>query len=295
MKQLIINADDFGLNTLTSQSIIDLYQLGMVTSASILTNFSAFESSAELLKNNKLDIGLHLNLLDGKPVNNKTLLTSLVDKNGFFLKSPYKLYTKIILGGIKEKELEVEIRAQIEKAMDRGIKLSHINGHQHVHMFPVIDKIILRIAGEYKIKAVRIPEEAYRASSVKLKRKAICDVIRLYSIPRKKSLSQYGLITTDYFTGIPYVGQINVALLKDIVALLPDGVTELMCHPVNTEDYKFYYDNDMQWVSNHNFIREYKAFASDEVRQYIKSSGIELINFDTLCSAGKTAYRQPYH
>lgn len=282
MKQLIINADDFGMNPLVSQSIIDLYKIGMVTSASMLTNFKEFDTSVELLKTNKLDMGLHLNLLDGNPVNNRTLGTSLVDGNGLFLKSPYKLFARIISREIREIDLECEIRAQIEKALDNNITLSHINGHEHVHMFPIVSKIILRIADEYRIRAIRIPMESLKTASVKIQRRAICNAIRLYSVPTKGKLSKFNLLTTDYFTGIPYVGRIDVQILKNVVRQLPEGVTELMCHPVNTSDYSFYFKNNMGWVNNHNFMREYKALASCEVRQLIQSSGVKLISFHEL-------------
>lgn len=282
MKQLIINADDFGMNLLVSQSIIDLYKVGIVTSASLITNFKEFNSSVDLLRHTKLDMGLHLNLLDGIPVNNRTRYSALVDKNGLFLKSPYKLFTGIVTKQIREIDLEREIRAQIEKALVNNITLSHIDGHEHVHMFPLVSNIILRIAGEYKIKAIRIPIEAFKTVSANIQRRVICNAIRLYSIPIKSSLTKYNLQTADYFTGIPYVGRIDEQILKKTVQQLPDGVTELMCHPVNTSDYSFYTKNDMAWVKNHNFIREFKALESCEVRQLIQSLGIELIRYNDL-------------
>lgn len=279
MKKLIIHADDYGMNQQVSDSILELYQKGYLTSASIMTNFEAFDYSVDLQRNSGLDLGLHLNLLDGNPVSSKTAKSGLVDKEGRFLRSPYRLYQIIKMGCVTEVQLEYEIRAQIEKALDSGIMLSHLDGHEHVHMFPVVNNLVIKLAKEYAIKAVRIPEDSFKIWEVPINRKFVISSLSYYARKMRKVLARENVLTTDCFTGVEYVGAINVPILVDVIQKIPEGTTELMCHPIRRPVYESYYRNGMQWVKNHCFEREYYTLCDKRVKKELEKNNVTLIHF----------------
>ncbi|MBI5872099.1 ChbG/HpnK family deacetylase [archaeon] len=158
---LIINADDFGLDGELNSRIIELHKKGIVKGASLLANGKAFENAAALAKDCPLlDIGIHLNLTEGESLTGgpKELV-----KHGYF-KGAYSSILKIIFGLVNKKELENEIQAQIEKVVNSGINPSYIDWHHHIIVFPLVWNITKRIAEQYRIKRFRVPYERFGLS-----------------------------------------------------------------------------------------------------------------------------------
>ena len=161
MLQKIFNADDFGISLGVNAAIIKAHQEGILNSASLMINqkyatqaIKAAESMPEL------EIGLHLNLTNEVPVADPSEIPLLVNaegklKNGFL--------NLLLLSLFKSQELqeqaETEIRAQINKYLAAGLPLKHIDGHRHVHLIPVIFKVVRRLAGEYNIPRIRTINE----------------------------------------------------------------------------------------------------------------------------------------
>lgn len=135
-KILIVNSDDFGLSHSINQGIVKCFKDGIVTSASILTNGKAFEEAVMLTKENHLNTGIHLTLTDGQPVSKSKYIPTLVDKNTYFPRSYVDFSLPYFRLKISSKDVETEFRAQIEKFLETGLKPTHVDGHQHIHMFP---------------------------------------------------------------------------------------------------------------------------------------------------------------
>src|SRR5205823_13974693 len=128
MKKLIVTADDFGLTEGVNQGIIEAHCRGIVTSTSLMANGGAFEHAvARAREAPRLGIGAHLNLTQGPTVTPPTVVRSLVKRDGAMGIGPIALGQKIATGKVRLGEVELELRAQIEKILGAGIGLTHVD------------------------------------------------------------------------------------------------------------------------------------------------------------------------
>lgn len=282
MKGLLINADDFGMSENVSSAIISLGKKGLLRNTSILTNFDAFEVSIKDLKNTEICAGLHFNVLDGIPISKRTLHTNLVGDNGRFLRSPYILYKNILIKKIREKDIEVEYRAQIEKLLEKDINITHINGHQHIHAFPIINRLTIKLAKEYHIPCVRIPCEYFPEYAYSHKRKYMASIINMYGNNLRMMTIAADIKFCDYFSGISYVGRINKEIFNNIVNKLPDGVTELMCHPINNFSNEIYQKYNISWITNHHWKEEFDTIDSITKEYLEEEMGIQIMDYNKI-------------
>ncbi|MBO6281756.1 MAG: ChbG/HpnK family deacetylase [Alphaproteobacteria bacterium] len=161
MLKKIFNADDFGISPGVNTAICKAHKEGILNSASLMINQKyAGEAVAEAKEMPALEIGLHLNLTNEVPVANPTQIPLLINSDG---KLKNGFVNLLILSLIKSKELsrqvEIEMRAQIEKYKATGLPLKHIDGHRHVHLIPVIFTVLLKLAKEYDIPRIRTMNE----------------------------------------------------------------------------------------------------------------------------------------
>ena len=236
-REVIFNADDFGLCSSINAGVIESHEKGVVSSASIIATGEAFEEAARYAAGNKtLDMGLHLALCDGTPVCDPREVPSLVEKDGKFY-SNYAAFIKSYFGGkICMAEVEKEFRAQLAKALAAGLEISHLDSHQHLHALPAILQIVIRLAKENNIPAIRYPDERdVEIVTALLEGRATRSLQRmgLSMVCRsgKRMLNGSGLASTDHFFGVMEAGRWNVKSLQNTIAALRPGVTEICCHP----------------------------------------------------------------
>lgn len=286
MKRLIITADDFGLTEKINQGIMEGHRHGIITSVSLLANGHAYEAAIRLsAQAPQLGVGVHLNLTEGQPVSSPASIPTLVDGKGQFLRSPFVLARQILTGKVSLSEIEMELRAQIEKVSSSRLDISHLDGHKHVHILPPIFDIVVRLAREYKIKAVRCPLErlsvpvllgrARLAKTKILKQFLWGRAVALVSSVLKRRLEQAGLQCARYFYGITHTGFFDKDVLRRILCRLPDGISELMCHPG-------YVDDALRRTPTRLLEQreqELYLLTQPETRRLIEAQAIELINF----------------
>lgn len=282
MKYLIINADDFGLHKDINAGIIKGFREGCITSTSLMCSAPAFEDAVALAKANPaLGIGLHLTLVGGvQPLLPLEKVPSLVDGKGFFLSDYIQFIKKFISLGISKSEIKDELSAQIERGLATGLKITHVDSHQHLHVLPGITEIVADLCVEYGIEYVRISAEAiswtggYEAN---LGRKVGRFGLTLCSEMAKWKLKRAGLKSPEHFYGMLAGGNLNAALVRKIIEDLPDGVSEIMTHPgLNSRVLRELYPWGYHWEE------ELAAFLSDENKNEITARGISLINFGGL-------------
>src|SRR5262249_47753778 len=147
MRELIVNADDFGLTRQVSRGIIDAHCEGIVTSTTLLANGGAFEAALSMSRRApRLGIGVHLNLSEGVPVSPPATIPSLVDPRGRLHLTPGRLWAGVLRCKVSLSDVERELRAQIEKVLRAGIAPTHFDGHKHVHALPCFSDIVIRLA-----------------------------------------------------------------------------------------------------------------------------------------------------
>jgi hopanoid biosynthesis associated protein HpnK len=240
MKQLILNADDFGLTRGVNEGIIRAHREGILTSATLMASADAFDQAVELAKQNpRLGVGCHLVLVGGKAVAPLKEIPSLADRDGRLPESLGIFVTRLSSGSISVKEIERELRAQIQKIRGAGIEPTHLDTHKHTHAHPRVMEALGRVAQEFGIKRVRKPVEYLRDSWVSSRVKGAgisqelvaAAVVRTVA-PRFHSVSRkYGLRSPDYFLGLAMTGQLGPDALRRMIDTVQEGTTEIMLHP----------------------------------------------------------------
>jgi predicted glycoside hydrolase/deacetylase ChbG (UPF0249 family) len=247
VKTLIVNADDFGLTEGVNRGIVHAHLEGIVTSATLLANGLAFDSAVNVSKSvHGLGLGVHLNLSEGAPVSHPCRVPTLLDARKRLHFSPLKLWLAIAAGQVRVAEIETELRAQITKIVRAGIAPTHLDGHKHIHVVPAISDIVIRLAVEFGIPAVRCPLEKNppMTAIVQNHRSARISVAQQYLVGRavsslanrlKKDLRAARLAFASHFLGLSQTGFLNGRVLEEILVHLPAGTSELMCHPGFTD------------------------------------------------------------
>ena len=236
MKQLIVNADDFGLHPLINAGIIKGHQEGFITSTSLMPSAPCWQEAVRLAKENpRLGIGVHLTLVGGVPsVLPKEQVSSLLDDDGLFLPDYVAFAKRYYSGAVKKAELEAELRAQLERALSCGVNITHIDSHQHTHVLPGINSLVLKLSNEYNIIRVRIPKEGYlftggfQTGVGRLIGRSGLSFCADMAALRADSL---GLRYPQHFYGMLAGGHLNAQLIANILRQLPEGVSEIMTHP----------------------------------------------------------------
>lgn len=158
MPRLIINADDLGYSPAVNRAIADLFEAGLITSASLLVNQPFSEAGAEIaLRNPGLSVGVHLNLSKGRPLLPPEEVASLVDEAGRFWRSNH-LYRRALLGQVDWDEAAQELDAQVRWALQRGLQIDNLDAHVHFHVLPAARRLTVELAGRYGVRAWRTPE-----------------------------------------------------------------------------------------------------------------------------------------
>ncbi len=287
MKELIVNADDFGFTRGVNEGIIRAHREGILTSATLMATAPAFDDAVErALANPKLGIGCHLVLTGGTAVTPPEQIPTLADRNGVLPRSLAALVVKLSSGRIRIAEIEKELRAQIEKIRGAGIRATHLDTHKHTHAHPIVMGALARVARELGITRVRKPVEDLRdswrstrgAGSGSAKRlaeaAAVCAVGPLFDAIAKN----YGLRSPDHFLGLAMTGRLGTANLCRLIDTVAEGRTEIMTHPG-------VYDAELSETGSglqRERQTELDALLSSEARKAIESHGIKLITYRDL-------------
>jgi chitin disaccharide deacetylase len=290
MKQLIVNADDFGLTEQVSRGILDAHREGIVTSTTLMANGAAFEPAVAMSRlAPRLGVGVHLNLTEGEPVSSALSIPTLADSSGRLHWTPGRLLQALLSRRVSLADIETELRQQIAKVFRAGIVPTHLDGHKHVHVLPGISEIVVRLAQEFAIASVRCPQEEAPRLPDLLRNggHSRIAVAEQYAVGRavsgfarrfRERLVKAGLRFTAHFYGLTQTGFLDLQIIQEILDSLPEGISELMCHPGYT---------DAQLVATGTRLLgqreiEIQALKAFEVRKLLANSGIRLGNYRPL-------------
>jgi hopanoid biosynthesis associated protein HpnK len=286
-----VNADDLGWTAGVNRGIAEAHGNGIVTSASLLANGEAFAEAVELARKTRgFGVGVHLNLSDGRPIAESETVPSLLNGAGVFEGGPDGLLLKIATRGLAMREVEKEWEAQIAKVRAAGIEPTHLDGHKHVHMLPGLFEIALRLAKRHGIGAVRVSHEAsnLRAAlstgelraSIVLKQGVQARGLKLLARDAREQADRAGISTADYFCGIAQTGELTKEGMTRLLRSLPEGTTELMCHPG-------YADEALRKTATRlqeSREKEVEILTDTKIRNLVASQGIRLIDYAFLAS-----------
>lgn len=293
MRNLIVNADDLGWTQGVNRGIAEAHRNGIVTSTSLLANGCAFEEGVQsALQSPRLGVGVHLNLSDGKPLAPARQVKSLLDEDGNFSGGPETLLFRLTAKSLDAREVELEWNAQIERVRAAGIRPTHLDGHKHVQMLPGLFAVALRLAKKHGIEAVRVSHEAssLRAAlnsgselaGLILKQGVQARGLKLLARDARKMAERAGIAAADYFCGIAQTGVLTKKGIQQMLASLPEGTTELMCHPG-------YADAELEKSATRlqkSRQTELEILTDKEIRKSIAVLGIRLINYGEISASG---------
>jgi chitin disaccharide deacetylase len=272
--RLIVNADDFGITEAVNRGIVEAHDRGIVTSTSIMATGAAFEHAVGLARSRPgLAVGIHLVLTEQRPLVGAAAARTLVGDDGHFPPHIAQLLGLRLRGRLSLPEVRLELAAQLRRVRDAGLVVSHIDGHQHVHVLPGIAAIVAELAEQHGVAAVRYPAErvrSYMLRSLKdARRVAEQTALRFFceSAPLKH------LRRSDDFVGFYFGGRLDEANLATVLAGLPSGRTvELMCHPGDEE-----MQASKDWA--YAWSAERDALTSPRIRELVTARGLQLISY----------------
>ena len=281
-RRIIINADDFGLHPAVNQGIIDGFCNGCITSTSIMPGGAAFDEAVKLASSHsKLGIGVHLMLVGGRTVCKPVEIPTLTDAQGN-LSLDYRVFLNgYFTGKINKQEIRRELTAQVARVAKTGLPISHLDSHQHMHIVPGIIDIVLDIAKQFAIPAIRIPSEPLLFAGgypLQCSRFIARTGLSVLSEFAARKVRQRGLRAPDHFFGMLAGGNLQLEYLLAIIRQLPSGISEIMMHPgVNDPLLKKIYPWGYHWQD------ELQAVTSVHVRSCLQEKKVKLISFRELC------------
>ncbi len=237
MGRLILNADDFGLTAGVNRAVAELHRAGVLTSATLMARAAATDEAIAIARATPtLGVGCHVVLVDGETVLPAQKLPMLVDQcTGRFQPTSGAFVQRLLTGRIRSSEIEAETAAQIALLQSRGVALTHIDTHKHVHIFPAVLRPVLRAARAAGIRFVRNPFEpvwSRRATPhAPWLRRAEVSLLRLLEPAFRRIVAEEGFTTTDGALGVLATGTLDAATLAALLSNLPVGTWELVTHP----------------------------------------------------------------
>jgi hopanoid biosynthesis associated protein HpnK len=220
VKRLIVTADDFGMSLAVNAAVEDAHRHGILSTASLMVAAdAAADAIARARRLPTLGVGLHLVLVDGRPILPPAQLPDLVDASGRFPDALARLGTRIYFGAVARRQAEAEIRAQFQAFRATGLRLDHVNAHHHFHFHPTVRDILIDLAPEFGIRAIRVPREPGNV------------LLSPFVASLRRRLDRAGIAHNDWQFGLRDTGAMNAARTKELLTHLRDGVTEIYFHP----------------------------------------------------------------
>ncbi|PLR87219.1 chitin disaccharide deacetylase [Bacillus sp. V33-4] len=243
MTKLIINADDFGYSKGVNLGIIEAYQNGIVTSATLMTNMPGARHAAALaLQNPNLGVGIHLVLDCGRPVNEN--VPSLINEKGDFHRANALIEVAELV------DIEKEYTSQIEKFLSFGLSPTHLDSHHHLHGHEKIFPIVSKLARKYHLPVRKVSADLQHSSNIELS-------------------------TVQHFIPDFYGDSLTAEHLLELMdQSLSYESAELMCHPA-------YIDEPLLTGSSYALqrVRELAILTDNSVRSAVAEKGVELVTY----------------
>ncbi len=236
-----------------------------------MANTPAFEHAVALARDNPgLAIGVHLNLLKEKALLPAAKVHSLVNGNGIFYTLP-RFVPRLLSGRIDLREVEAELRIQIEKIVDAGLKVTHLDSHRHFHIYPSILNVVVRLAREYRIDKIRYPRgtSAFPSGIKEL-------LLNTLSWKARGTMSRNGIRHNGRFFDLLKIESrrdFAHAFARFCAGLTP-GITELDCHPG-------FVTGELDGIEStiHNRERQIEILTHPDLPELLRQYNVRLVNY----------------
>jgi hopanoid biosynthesis associated protein HpnK len=258
VKHLVVVADDFGASPTINRAVIEAHEGGIVTAASLVAGGDSFEEGIRLARSHPgLSVGLHATLCDGRAVLPTDRIPGIVDEGGWLEPSPARAGWRY---GLRWRalrhEIERELEAQLDRLADAGIVATHVDGHHHLHVHPMVFRVLCREAGRRGVRWIRVPQGDLSSGGVIewAGFGALGWINRLVA-------SRNGLRTADRVHGLSRTGRMDEAYLIKLLRKIGSGWNELFVHPD---------------TGTRGGLQELRALTSPDVAEEVRRLGIML-------------------
>jgi predicted glycoside hydrolase/deacetylase ChbG (UPF0249 family) len=273
---LVVNADDIGLHPGITEGALAAHDSGVVTSCSVVATGSGFaDAAARLRARPTLDVGVHLALTGSVPLSPPRDVASLVDGRGRLLPGWPALAWRALTGRLRPEQVECELRRQVGRAIEAGLAVSHLDGHEHLHVVSGIVEVVIALAAELGIPYVRCPREnePWRGGPTRAPGLVILDRLGRRAARRVRAA---GLRHADRTLGIAAAGRLDHVGLVRLIGRV-DGLCELVCHPgLGQSELEAALGTGYRWEA------ETRALTDPGVRDALAARGVRLATFREL-------------
>jgi hopanoid biosynthesis associated protein HpnK len=283
LKKIIITGDDFGLAVPVNEAIAEAHRDGILTTASLMVGEQFSQDAVQRARQHpSLRVGLHVTLVEGRPVSAPWQIPDLVGAGGGFSTHLVRAGFNFFFHPGIRRQLETEIRAQFEAFRKTGLALDHANAHNHMHLHPTVLRLMLKIGKDYGLAAVRLPNEppvrSWKASRKSLgPRLASWIFLSPWMHVMKRLLGRAHVRHNDFFFGMADSGAMTLDLALRFIGNLPGGVTELCFHPAKRRCAEI--DHTMPHYRHED---EFRALTSESLLRAAQAANLQRIAFSDL-------------
>ena len=280
MTRVILNADDFGLAPAHTRRVAALRAKGLLTDVSLLANGTSFsEASRSLTAAALSETGVHLCITGGeRPVSAPRDVPSLLSGVSFRAHWPGVLLA-LTAGRIRRAEVEREWEAQIARAEGAGLRVTHLDSHQNLHLHPFLFPVAVALALQFRVSFVRAPRaddppgcpDAPPLSRLRAR------FLALLGSRGRRLLDEAGLPEPPRVLGLAEAGHMTAARFANAVANLPEGDYEVALHSGDEDDV-----TRARYLWGYDWRGEAEALESGAVAAALAARGIAAISFGAL-------------
>jgi hopanoid biosynthesis associated protein HpnK len=277
VKGLIVTADDFGAAPEVNEAVETAHRGGILTAASLMVSgAAAADAIARARRMPKLRVGLHLVLVEGRPMLPAAAVSRLVGADGRFRSDLPALGAALAFSPRARRQLAAEITAQFEAFRATGLALDHCNAHKHFHLHPGVGRLMVSIGRRFGMFAVRVPAEPLsvlrRIEPSTPRAPALAPAPLAWLLGRR--LRAAGLVVPDRVFGLRWSGAMTGTRLTGLIRHLPEGLTEVYLHPAMGA-----YPGS---APGYRYREEWAALTSPEVLRECRRAAVTLGGFADL-------------
>ncbi len=280
-RRLIVTADDFGLSDAVNAAVETAHRDGILTAASLMvTGAAASDAIHRARQMPQLKIGLHLALVDARPVLMPEQVPSLVDASGLFRANMPWAGIRMFFDPGARRQLRAEIWAQFEAYAATGLRCDHVNAHKHFHMHPTIAGLLFEAARAFGSPPIRVPYE-HTAFINMIEPGSAGTGQRLFALGtrflRQRALAQ-GFRMPDRVVGLAWSGGMDRTRLLLALQHVPPGITEVYTHPATNGDFS-------GATRNYHYRDEFEALIAPEILEFLRKSDILTGGYSDFCGS----------
>ena len=267
---ITFTADDFGLSLTINEAVEDAHRRGVLDAASLMVaGAAAADAVARAKRLPGLRVGLHIVAVEGPCVLPPSELAAIAGPDGRLPSRQVKLAFAYALTRRARRQIAREIHAQFGAFAATGLPLGHADAHKHMHLHPVVGRILIAAGKEFGLTQLRVPAEPSRVMRVCGERLSFGEhALYFWTGWLRAAAARAGLRTTEHCFGLRWSGHMTAERLIRLARHLPPGSSEIYLHPATSGDSEL-----RRWMPGYEHEAEYRALIDADVARAFGRAG----------------------